>query len=257
MLRGPGKTIKVDLILSGPEIAFISGNHLNKEIFQKGPNLNPKSIMGIDVNRLSEHVITGSMDLEMAPILQPILEKWISLENVIKTLQQKRDTTRNWKRKHKLSTELRLAHLRRVRLRIELLTKARIQLGKKVLELNVDYVGIEAGLRKDTKDKKGALARAITSMPDNLALIRHEVMIINELFQRNVKIVLVRKEGTSKYHHQCGGIIDRTGDEGTCRECGERVNTHHNGANNVEDRASNLVHEWNATQKIGGTPSTC
>jgi hypothetical protein len=258
MPKGPGKTIKVDMILSGPNESFISANHLN------GVNLGNlnvseggKLVLGIDVNRLSEHVLTGSRDLEMNQAIMHVLNKWNALEHVISHLQARSDTCHDWKKAHKLKMELRLAHQRRARLRTDVLRRARIQFGKKVLEWNISHVGLEADIHKDTKDKRGTLARAISSMPDNLSLIAQELFILNLAFQKNIKLVLVRKEGTSMYHHECGGIIDRMGDVGTCRACGMIVNTHKNAAHNIEERTIILIEKYQNNQSPSSTPSAC
>lgn len=259
MPRGPGNTIKVDVILSGPEGSFISANHLKGinpgNLSNDSTSASPPSVLGIDVNRLSEHVLTGSRDLEMDQTLKKLLSKWNILEHTISSLQARSDTCHDWKRALKLKTELQLAHQRRSRLRTDLLTRARIQLGKKVLEWNVSHVGLEADIHKDTKDKRGALARALSSMPDNIDLIAQELLVVNLTFQRNIKLVLVRKEGTSRYHDGCGGIIDRMGDVGTCRACGMMVNTHENAADNVEERAIKLIEKYHDHQSTGSTPS--
>ena len=76
------------------------------------------------------------------------------------------------------------------------------------MELKVNYVGLEGNLQKDTKDKKGALAKAITSMPDNITIIAQELAVLNLRSQKNIKLVLVKKEGTSKYHHNCVDILE-------------------------------------------------
>jgi hypothetical protein len=258
MPRGPGKSIKVDVILSGPEELFISTNHLNEvHPNNRDTSTNPKSVLGIDVNRVSEHVLMGSRDLEMNQAINDILSKWNLLESIIIPLQARKDTCRDWKKAHKFKLELRLAHQRRSRLRTDILRRVRIQFGRKVLEWKLSYIGLEADIHKDTKDKRGPLARAITYMPNNVKLIAQELYIINLKFQKDIKIVLVRKEGTSRYHHNCGGIIDRGGDVGTCRICGRIVNTHENAADNIEERAIILIEKYQNNQSSGSTPSAC
>ena len=256
MPRGPGKTIKVDVVLSGPEESFISAKHLNgvTSISSKGL-ATQVSVLGIDVNRLSEYVLTGSRDLEMDNALKKLLSKWYALELAISSLQARRNRCHDWKKALKLKTELQLAHQRRSRLRTDVLRRARIQLGKKVFEWNVSHVALEADIIKDTKDTRGALARAIISMPDNIVLIAQELLVVTLTFQKNIMLVLVRKEGTSRYHNGCGGIIDRMGDMGTCQTCKTVVNTHDNAADNIEERAIKLIEKYQNNQSHGSTPS--
>jgi len=258
MPKGPGNSVKVDVILSGAEHLFISFDHLN-EIHSKKLHAEFEStrILGIDVNRLSKHVLTGSRDLEMDHSIMHVLNKWDALERTISSLQARSDTCRDWKKVRKFKMELRLAHQRRSCLRNDLLRRARIQLGKKILEWNVNHVGIEADIQKDTKNKKGSLAKAITYMPHNISLIAQEIFILNHVLQENIKLVLVRKEGTSKYHHDCGGTIDRMSDKGTCRACGMIVNTHQNAADNIEKRSQLLIEKYMNNHSSGSTPSAC
>jgi hypothetical protein len=263
MPRGPGKTVKVDLMLSGKEELFFGQAHLyrppNKVLeeasFQKDHSAS-KSIAGLDINRLSEHVITASLDLNLKSVLNPLLAKWNALETTIAMIQRKIDTTTYWRQRLKLTTELGLLHRRRSHLRKDMLVRARTCLGKKLVESHVEFVALEASLQKDTKDKRGALAKAISSMPDNITLVIRELGAVNSLLNRNLKLVLVRKEGTSRFHYECGGVINRTGDLGACRSCGELINIHENAAENIEERATNLVNEYYAHQLTGGTPST-
>jgi hypothetical protein len=126
-------------------------------------------------------------------------------------------------------------------------------------------VSIEGNLTRETRDKRGALAKAIAGMPDHLELVARAVLAVNQLYQRVVKCVLVRKEGTSQVHHACGGQIDRVGDLGTCRACGQEVNAHQNAAANVETAAEKLIGPhlqfileiFLSLLIPGGAPSTC
>lgn len=177
------------------------------------------------------------------------------IQDVLAVLQKKLDKTRNWKQQLKLRSEISLGHRRRSHLRQEALIKTRIQLGRKLTELGVKYVGLEGNLEKDSKDKKGGLAKAISSMPDNIKLVSRELLAFNSFFNTEIKLILVRKEGTSMFHHHCGGVISRNGDLGTCRKCGELVNTHENSAANIEERAEIILKEFNTKAIPGRTPS--
>ena len=87
---------------------------------------------------------------------------------------------KNWKRRYKLTQELKLIHRRRPNLRREILEKARLHLGEELTKLRIDFVGLEAALERDSKDKKGGLAKAITSMPDNIQLVAKEILALNQ-----------------------------------------------------------------------------
>ena len=160
---------------------------------------------------------------------------------------------------------IRLHHVRRTHLKQQLFHGARTHLGRIIQALGVTFVSIEGNLTRETRDKRGALAKAIAGMPDHLELVARAILAINQAHQRSVKCVLVRKEGTSQFHHACGGRIDRDGDTGTCRTCGQEVNVHHNAAANMEDAAEKIlarhlqfiINFFLSLIIPGGAPSTC
>ena len=51
--------------------------------------------------------------------------------------------------------------------------------------------------------------------------------------------------------------VERWGDEGTCKTCGIKINTHENAARNIEERATILINVRNNNHDMGGTPSAC
>ena len=180
-------------------------------------------------------------------------------------MQQKWEDTHYWRRRLKLKEEIQLHHRRRAHLKQQLFHAARIHLGQVIQALGVTFVSIEGNLTRETRDKRGALAKAIAGMPDHLELVARTVLAVNQLYQRAVKCVLVRKEGTSQVHHACGGRINRVGDLGTCRTCGQELNVHQNAAANVEAAAEKLIGQhlqiileiFLALKIPGGAPSTC
>jgi len=115
-------------------------------------------------------------------------------------------------------------------------------------------LALEAELSRDTKDKKGALAKAITSMEDNVSLISREILALN-LEHNGYKLILVSKDGTSKFHNGCGGGVDRSGDTGFCRKCGKELNWHENAAWNITNRSIEIIKEnQNASLKAVHPP---
>ena len=95
------------------------------------------------------------------------------------------------------------------------------------------------------KDTRGALAKAISSMPDHIELVAKEILALNLAFDKNVKLVLVRKEGTSKFHSICGHVLKRAGDSGKCPVCGIVVAMHKNSAENIEKNVKEIIEYFN------------
>ena len=272
MPQGPGKTIKVTIMLEGPESAFLGMAYLESPpITAPPPNIlaegriTPKPVLGLDINRPSEWLLTAGGDLGFDQVLEQTLARWRHAEQTIATLQQKLERTRDWRRRLKLKEEIQLHHQRRTHLKQQLFHEARTHLGRVIQALGVTFVSVEGNLTRVTRDKRGALAKAIAGMPDHLELVARAILAVNQLYQRAVKCVLVRKEGTSQVHHACGGRINRVGDLGTCRTCGQEINVHQNAAANVEAAAEKLIAQhlhliietFLSLIIPGGAPSTC
>ena len=62
--------------------------------------------------------------------------------------------------------------------------------------------------------------------------------------KKEIKLVLVRKEGTSKLHSICGHILERVGDSGKCPVCGIVVDMHKNSAENIEKRVKEILEQF-------------
>lgn len=238
MPKGPGKTIKVDIVLSGKEQLFVGKNHLEPFVRNKHVNkpIQKKPILGLDVNRLSKYTLTSPIELGFNAIIEGSLKNWQLLEGIIAKLQRKLDKNNNWKLTLKLKNEIILLYQRRSHLRKEIFKLLRVHLGRKLAELDVDYVGLEGNLIRNTKDTRGGLAKAISSMPNHIELVATEILALNLALEKAVKLVLVRKEGTSKFHSICGHVLERTGDNGQCSVCDVVVDMHENAAENIEKR---------------------
>ncbi|MFX1499765.1 MAG: zinc ribbon domain-containing protein [Promethearchaeota archaeon] len=257
MPQGPGKTIKVDIVLSGKEDLFIGKKHLNSFFINKHGNksIKKRSILGLDVNRLSNYTLTSTINLDFDEVIDENLKNWQLLEGIIAKLQMKLYKNNNWKNTLKLKNEIYLLNRRRSHLRKEIFTKFWVQLGCKLAELDVDYVGLEGNLIRDTKDKRGGLAKAISSMPNHIELVAKELLAINLTLDKNIKLVLVRKEGTSKIHSICGHVLERKGDKGRCSVCDMVVDMHKNSADNIENRVRKIIEQYNMiTDLVGHLP---
>jgi len=148
---------------------------------------------------------------------------------------------KSWKIKHKLKSQ-KLLHLKRKsNLRDEIINKSGNHLSKIIKCLKSRFVGIEAELVRDTKDTKKALAKAISSMPDNISLIARSILAVNLAENLQTKLVLVRKEGTSRFHNNCGGVIEKNDDTGKCKKCGKILIHHANAARNITELACKIV----------------
>ena len=91
-------------------------------------------------------------------------------------------------------------------------------------------------LTADPTGTKGALAKAIYTMPDSLFIYKKAVWLASLELGYDVQLETVRSYYTSTLHYQCGGsLIRQKGqyDIAPCKKCGKQVNTHVNAALNI------------------------
>ena len=102
-------------------------------------------------------------------------------------------------------------------------------------------------LRSDPRGTRGALAKAIYNMPDEMNLFEKAVSLASSLLGYEVLLKKVDPRNTSSFHNGCGGTIQRSPksyDIAQCKKCGKTVNTHINAAKNIRDKGeknSNLT----------------
>jgi len=91
-------------------------------------------------------------------------------------------------------------------------------------------------LTTDPSGTKGALAKAIYTMPDSLYVYKKAVWLASLELGYDVQLETVLPYHTSSIHYGCGGTLVRQQgqyDVAPCTTCGQLVNTHHNAALNI------------------------
>jgi len=91
-------------------------------------------------------------------------------------------------------------------------------------------------LNVDPTGTKGALAKAIYTMPDNSFIYDKAVWLASSELGYDVNLEQVNPFNTSRLHNVCGGVLDRKLDHydyAYCKNCGLKVNTHVNAALNI------------------------
>ena len=135
----------------------------------------------------------------------------------------------------KAKGELRRVHQKRINILREIRKIIPHYLAAVIVKGNCKLFCVE-DLEKNTRGKKGALAKAIFSMPYRENLFEKTVQIASHILGYEVKLIVVDPRNSSKYHYNCGGLIQRDWknyDYAECKKCGKRVNTHYNAAKNI------------------------
>ncbi len=99
-------------------------------------------------------------------------------------------------------------------------------------------------LTVDPSGTKGALAKAIYTMPDSLFIYQKAVWLASQELGYQVLLESVRPYHTSTIHYGCGGTLVRNQgqyDHAPCTKCGRKVNTHTNAAHNIASLPGTLL----------------
>ncbi len=244
----PSYKLRVSVVLEGSSNVFMSTQliaNLSKKI-----KVRKSCSLGIDVNRLGEHMISFSTKVNLPDRLCLLVERYETLSNdVIPKLSY----SLNIKGKLKNSTdyvknsgELARVYQKRKSLLKEIKGFIPHFIAAVIVKSNCRTLSIE-NLNSDPRGTRGALAKAIYNMPDETNLFEKAVNLASHVLKAKVKLIQVDPRNTSKFHNGCGGTIQRSTksyDIAQCKKCGKTVNTHINAARNIRDKGeknSNLT----------------
>jgi len=99
-------------------------------------------------------------------------------------------------------------------------------------------------LTTDPTGTKGALAKAIYTMPDSLFIYKKAVWLASLELGYDVQLETVPPYHTSTIHYRCGGSLTRQPcqyDVAPCTKCGQKVPTHANAAQNIASLSGTLL----------------
>ena len=227
---------RIVVALEGAHDCFHSSKLLNNYFHYIPKGM--KKVLGVDINRLGEYMVVFNTLVPLPPDLMKLTEKYNHLEKVLKELN------RGFLRKRKeydslgcckLKGELHRVYARRSRLLREITRLLPHFLAAVIVKKKCQILKIE-DLTSDPTDTKGALAKAIYTMPDNLYIYKKAVWLASLELGYDVQLVSVPPYHTSSTHYGCGGKIARSKyhyDFAPCKKCGQQVNTHENAALNI------------------------
>ena len=256
--KAPSFKPKVDVVLEGPHSSFHSSKLLHNYLNQIPGRT--KSILGVDINRLREYMVRFNTDIPLTKDLITLAEKYSLLSE--KTLPELNRGLMRKRKLHdtrgccKLKGELKRVHTRRNRILREITRLLPHFLAAVIAKKKCKVLKIE-NLTVDPAGKKGALAKAIFTMPDNLFIYKKAVWLASLELGYNVQLEVVSAQNTSTMHHRCGGVLDRQlgqYDIAPCKKCGKQVNTHDNAAQNIASLAgTSLIHDSFPLTHVRGT----
>ena len=237
---------RVDVVLEGAHDCF----HSHKLLHTYLPKIpkGKKQVLGLDINRLGEFMVAFNTSVSVPKDLMKLAERYKHLEKVMKELN------RGFLRKRKehdilgsckLKGELNRVYTRRSRILREITRRLPHFLAAVMVKNKCHTLKIEE-LEVDPTGTKGALAKAIYNMPDNLYIYKKAVWLASLELGYDVRLETVKPYHTSSVHHNCGGTILRQPGSGSydsapCGKCGQMVNTHDNAAHNISSLPGTLL----------------
>ncbi len=243
--QAPNYKPRVDVVLEGAMDCFHSSTLLHTYL----PLISgqKKAILGLDINRLGVHMVAFNTSVSLPPDILLLAERYTHLSNKVlpelhRGLMRKRKARDNLGF-CKLQGELNRVYTRRMRIIRELTRLLPHLLAAVMVKKQCKTLKIEQ-LTVDPSGTKGALAKAIYTMPDSLFIYRKAVWLASQELGYQVQLESVSPYHTSTVHYGCGGKLVRNQsqyDLAPCRKCGQRVNTHTNAAHNIASLSGTLL----------------
>ncbi len=238
--ESPSYKTRVDVVLEGTHECFRSTTLLH-HYMSSIPSGNI-STLGVDINRLGKFMVTFNTPVTLPPDLLKLAERYTHLtDKVLKELNRGLAKKRKLFDSHgccKLKGELNRVYTRRSRILREILRRLPFFLAAVIVKHHSRILKIEE-LNVDPTGTKGALAKAIYTMPDNSFIYEKAVWLASSELGYDVLLEQVNPFNTSRLHHSCGGVLDRElghYDYAYCKNCGLKVNTHANAALNISEK---------------------
>jgi septum formation topological specificity factor MinE len=256
----PARKLTVTITFKGKLKYFLSVTDVQKQaktMSSKKKSKNVKSA-GLDINRLSKYMLAYSGREKMSKELLKVVNRYLNLEKTTSELhagldrKKKAFTAYPSKEKHvawlKVKGELDRVYNRRKELLADIHRKSS-RFTAAVLLANGSHVLCVEDLNMTAKGTKGALAKAILSMPDGSSLYERSCLLVEWLTGETTTLVKVDPRGTSQCrHHGCpsvpAGKILRdinNRDVAPCSSCHSRVNVHDNSALEINERGQVLL----------------
>ena len=228
---------RVDVVLQGTHDCFYSSKLLHSYL----PHIpgGRKKVLGVDINRLGEYMVVFNAPVHLPDDLHKLAERYDKLtDKVLKNLGRAlhmKCKAYNRLGACKLKGELNRVYTRRHRLLREITRRLPHFLAAVMVKKQCHTLKIET-LAADAAGTKGALAKAIYTMPDSLYIYKKAVWLASLELGYDVQLEGVPPYHTSTRHYGCGGtLVRKTGqyDVAPCKKCGQEVNTHQNAALNI------------------------
>ncbi|MCG3258865.1 MAG: hypothetical protein H7644_03910 [Candidatus Heimdallarchaeota archaeon] len=243
--HAPNFKPRVDVVLEGTHVSFHSSTLIHRYLTLISGKKTP--ILGIDINRLGQHMVVFNTPIPLPPDLLHLAERYEHLSTKVLG-----ELNRGYLRKRKeydthgcckLKGELNRVFTRRHRILQEITRLLPHFLAAVLVKKKCKILKIER-LTVDPTGTKGALAKAIYTMPDSLFIYKKAVWLASLELGYDVQLEAVNPYHTSTIHYRCNGSLARGSgyyDVAPCKKCGQQVPTHANAAKNIASLKGTLL----------------
>ncbi|MFX0183490.1 MAG: hypothetical protein ACFE95_10455 [Candidatus Hodarchaeota archaeon] len=255
---GPSGKILIDLVMEGQYWMFLSKRRLKKFILENQQSTDRVQAIGLDINRVGPDMLAFSEEIALPNNFLAAIRHYINLEDVLNKLHhrlsiqtrfyEKNPSKNNLIRSKKLQQELSMVYARRARILKELHRISCAVTAQVLLQTRSPILCVE-DLQLEARGARGALAKSILNMPDELDLYERAILLVFYLTGKPVILQRVDPRYTSQgLHVDCpvepAGRLLRSSDNydiAPCSACGSFINTHYNAACLIRDKILSLL----------------
>ncbi len=260
----PSYKVRVSVVLEGNPDIFLNTT-LVKEL-AKRIKVSKTKYIGLDINRISKYMISLSNEVKQPKELDLLINRYQKITKT-KIPELHYSLTNKGKKKDKVGFvktkgELGRIYQRRKKLLKEIKNFIPHFLAAVIVKSKCQVL-FKEDLAIDPRGKKGALGKAISSMPKTRNIFVKATTLASKVLGYDVKLILVDARGTSRFHNGCGGLLERSlkrYDRAKCKKCKKSVDTHINSAKNVRDKGMELLKSNNLPSShargMGNLPSS-
>jgi len=256
----PARKLIVNITFKGKMKYFLSTTGIKKlssDIASRKSGQSTEAV-GFDINRLSKYMLANS-EAEKIPIeLLKVIERYLKLATTISELHTGLDHKRKKfnrfpsKKRHvewlKVKGELDRVYKRRKNLLADIYRRSTGFIAA-VLLASDSHVSCVEDLKLSAKGTRGALAKAILSMPDDINLQERSCLLVELITGETSTLVKVDPRGTSRcHHHGCSSLTagkilrdSSNYDIARCSSCHSTVNVHDNSSIEIRERGLSLL----------------
>ncbi len=254
----PARKVQVQIIMDGRRWMFLSKTAIQEQILtfrKQNITLSEEIVrgLGLDINQLGDSMLAFSEPYLISKHLKKLIDRYNNLEQVLAEVGRQL-TRKHLRYRHhpsvssqkkwlKQQSELERIHDRRDRLLKTVHQQAQLTTAAVLIHSEVDLFSVE-DLRLSAKHTRGALAKAILSLPDEPELTAIATMTANWISGRFLHLERVHPHYTSQaLHLDCPsdpvGRIQRVSNNsalGKCSNCQLTLPIHIHAARVIRNR---------------------